>query len=81
MNALASGAQVTLRSLAGAGRQLWLEVTGLFFLLFAIIGGVAALHDYSKHKILSGRLGAAICFMAIFAWFGVSSFYRARRKT
>jgi len=80
VNALASAAQVTLGSLSKVGRLLWLEVTGLFFVAFAVIGGLAAWHDYSKHKTLSSRLAAAICFMVIFAWFGLSSFWRARRK-
>jgi hypothetical protein len=80
LNALASAVQVTLHSFARVGRLLWLEVTGLFFLAFAMIGGLAAWHDYSRHKIFSSRLGAAICFMLIFGWFGLSSFYRAQRK-
>lgn len=80
MNALGSAAQVTLRSLTRVGHLLWLEVTGLFFVAFAVIGGLAAWHDYAKHKTLSGRVGVALCFMVIFAWFGVSSFLRARRR-
>lgn len=80
MNALASAAQVALRSVSRVGHLLWLEVTGLFFVAFAVIGGLAAWHEYSKHKVLSGRLGAALCFMVVFAWFGLDSFWRARRK-
>ena len=80
VNALASAAQVTLRSVSRVGHLLWLEVTGLFFAGFAVIGGFAAWHDYSKHKTLSSRFLAAICFMVIFAWFGLTSFWRARRK-
>jgi hypothetical protein len=80
VNALGSAAKVTLHSAGRVGHLLWLEVTGLFFIAFAAIGALAAWHDFSKHKTLSGRVGAAICFTVIFAWFGVSSFYRARRK-
>jgi len=80
VNALGSAARVTLRSLSKAGHLLWLEVTGLFFLAFAMVGGLAAWHDYAKHKELSGRVAAAISFMLLFAWFGVSSFLRAKRK-
>lgn len=79
-NALASAAQVTLRSVTRVGHLLWLEVTGLFFVAFAAIGSLAAWHEYAKHKEVSGRLAAAICFTVIFAWFGWSSFHRARRK-
>jgi hypothetical protein len=80
VNALASAGQATLRSVSRLGHVLWLEVTGLFFVAFAVIGGLAAWHEYSKHKALSGRFGVAICFMVVFAWFGVSSFWRTRRK-
>ena len=80
VNALTSATQVTLRSAGKVGRLLWLEVTGLFFVFFAAAGAFAAWHDYSRHKALSSRFAAAICFTVIFAWFGVSSFLRARRK-
>jgi hypothetical protein len=80
VNALTGAAQGVLRAAAKLGHVLWLEVTGLFFVAFAVIGGLAAWHEYSKHKVLSGRLGAALCFMVIFGWFGLSSFWRARRK-
>ena len=80
VNALGSAAQVAFRSLSRVGHLLWLEVTGLFFVTFAVIGGLAAWHEYSKYKTLSVRLGAAICFMVVFAWFGLNSFWRARRR-
>jgi hypothetical protein len=80
VNALGGAAKVTLRATARVGHLLWLEVTGLLFVAFAAIGALAVWHNYSKYKVLSGRLVAAICFMVIFAWFGVSSFYRARQK-
>ncbi|MFZ3211769.1 MAG: hypothetical protein WA188_09650 [Terriglobales bacterium] len=80
VNALASAAQVALRSLSKVGHLLWLEVTGLFFVAFAVIGGLATWHDYYRHKMLSVRVGAAICFMVVFAWFGLTSLWRARRK-
>jgi len=80
VNALASATQVTLRSASKVGHLLWLEVTGLFFVFFAVAGAFAAWHDYSRHKTLSSRFAAALCFTIIFAWFGVSSFLRARRK-
>jgi hypothetical protein len=80
VNALTAAAQSVLRSAGRVGHLLWLEVTGLFFVAFAVIGGLAAWHEYTKHKVLSGRFGAALCFMVVFAWFGLSSFWRARRK-
>ena len=80
VNALGSAARVTLKSAGRVGHLLWLEVTGLFFVGFAALGALAAWHDYSKHKVLSGRVAAAICFAVVFAWFGVTSFCRARQK-
>jgi hypothetical protein len=80
VNALGSAAKVSLRSMSRVGRLLWLEITGLFFIGFAALGALAAWHHYSKHKVLSGRVAAAICFAVVFAWFGVTSFCRARQK-
>jgi hypothetical protein len=64
--------------------QLWLEVTGLVFLVMATSGGVALVHEYARYqagKIGFGRVALAICFTATFAWFGVSSFWRGRQKS
>ncbi len=63
--------------------QLWLEVTGLVFLIMAASGGAGAAHEYAKYqagKVGFARVALAICFTVTFAWFGVSSFWRVRRK-
>jgi len=80
VNALASAAQVVLCATGKVGHLLWLEVTGLFFVFFAAAGVFAAWREHSHHKTLSSRFAAAICFAVIFAWFGVGSFLRARRR-
>lgn len=63
--------------------MLWLEVTGFIFLCFAIIGSFAFLREYRAWK-LSGvgqnRMATTLVFTAVFAWFGLSSFWRARRS-
>jgi hypothetical protein len=62
---------------------LWLEVTGLIFLLMAASGGAAWAHEYAKYqagKVGFGRVALAICFTLTFAWFGVSSFLRVKKK-
>jgi hypothetical protein len=62
---------------------LWLEVTGFVFLSLAGIGGIAFAREYAKFeagKTTSGRVILAICFTLTFAWFGITSFWRARRK-
>jgi hypothetical protein len=62
---------------------LWLEVTGLIFLLMAASGAAAWAHEYAKYhsgKGGFGRLALAIGFTLTFAWFGVSSFVRVNKK-
>ena len=63
--------------------QLWLEVTGFVFLVFASIGVVALVREYSAYHVgkgTGGRMAAAAGFSLVFSWFGVTSFWRARRK-
>ena len=84
LNALMSAARATLRSFAQAMHQLWLEVTGTVFLTMAAFGCVALVREYMKYeagRTTAGRLAIAICFTLTFAWFGVSSFLRVRRKS
>jgi len=83
VRAMASAVSTTARSSGRALHQLWLEVMGLIFLLMAVSGGVALAGEYAKYE--AGRTGlghvlVAICFTLTFAWFGVSSFWRARQK-
>jgi len=79
-NALGSAARVTLGSLKRIGHLLWLQVAGLFFLTFAVIGGLAAWHDYAKHRVLSERVAVGLGLLVVFTWFGLSSFWRAQTK-
>jgi hypothetical protein len=81
--ALSSAAATMGRSFGRILHQLWLEVTGLVFLLMAASGGVGAAHEYVKYRAGQaglGRVAIAICFTLTFVWFGVSSFWRVRRK-
>lgn len=76
--------RATARSVGSVLHQLWLEVTGFTFLAMAVVGGMAGVREYGKyqsgHAAGPGRLALAICFTASFAWFGLSSFWRVRRK-
>lgn len=77
------GARVTAVSLGRVLSILWLEVTGFVFLALAGIGGLAFAREYARYeagKASLARLALAISFTLAFAWFGVSSFWRARRK-
>jgi hypothetical protein len=83
LRALSGALATTARAVGRVLHQLWLEVTGLIFLVMATSGGVALAREYSRYqagKIGFGRVGLAICFTATFAWFGVSSFWRVRQK-
>lgn len=59
--------------------QLWLEVTGFVFLALAAVGGLAFWREWTRHNGL-GRLALAAAFALLFGWFGVSSFWRIRKK-
>jgi hypothetical protein len=64
--------------------QLWLEVTGFVFLALASIGALAFVREYEKYRMghsSASRIALAICFALLFGWFGVSSFWRVRRRS
>ena len=83
-NALMGAARTTARSFGRAMHQLWLEVTGVIFLLMALSFAGATFKEYGKyHAGQTGRgtLGLVIFLTMVFAWFGVSSFWKVRRKS
>jgi hypothetical protein len=83
-NALMGAARTTFRSFARAMHQLWLEVTGVIFLLMALSFAGATFKEYGKyHSGQAGprRLELAIFCTVAFAWFGLSSFWKVRRKS
>lgn len=75
--------RVTLRSFGRVLHQLWLEVTGFVFLALAGIGGIALSREYLKYqagRTGPGRVILALAFCLTFGYFGLSSFWRVRRK-
>lgn len=82
--ALRNGLRATTRSVGRVVHQLWLEVTGFTFFVLAVIGGIAGFREYVKYQAGQaeglGRVILAVCFTATFVWFGVSSFWRVRKK-
>ncbi len=82
--AVLAGIRETGRSFGRVLHQLWLEVTGFTFLAIAAIGAMAGVREYGKyqsgHATGPARLVLAICFTASFTWFGLSSFWRVRKK-
>jgi hypothetical protein len=84
VRAATSAVTTTARAFGHVLHQLWLEVTGLIFLVIAASGGATAVHEYTNYqagKVGFARVVVAICFTLTFGWFGVSSFWRVRRKS
>jgi len=82
--ALMKGLHATASSLGKVLLQLWLEVTGFTFFAIAAIGAITGFREYGKYhaglETSPGRVILAACFTLSFAWFGLSSFLRIKRK-
>jgi hypothetical protein len=82
--AILAGMRAVARSFGQVLHQLWLEVTGFTFLAIAGIGALAGMREYGKyqsgHATGPGRLVLAVCFTVSFTWFGLSSFWRVRKR-
>ncbi len=62
---------------------LWLEVTGVFFGLFALTAAIGIWKSRSEFRAgvaVEHRLWFAVGMLALFGYFSVSSFVRARRR-
>jgi len=82
-NALWGAARTTARSFGRVLHQLWLEVTGVLFLIMGLSFGGATVKEYEKYhagRVGPGRVGILVCFTLTFVWFGLSSFWRVRKK-
>lgn len=66
-----------------AGSVLWLEVTGLFFALFAVffIQSAYRTRTFWKQGAEHDHFLLYLALSALFVWFSASSFLRARRKS
>jgi len=83
LRAIYRGSSATLKSVSRILHVLWLEVTGLLFLVLAVVGGGAAVREYHRYAIgtaSTGKMLLASAFALAFLYFGVSSFSRSRRK-
>ncbi|MBV9574883.1 MAG: hypothetical protein JOY93_12590 [Acidobacteriales bacterium] len=81
--AFKNAGQATAFHLGGILRQLWHEVTGFTFLALAAVGGLALGREYFRYhsgKTGPGHIWVAVVFTAMFGWFGISSFWRVRKK-
>jgi len=79
-----AGLRATAASFARVLGQLWLEVTGFTFLAMAAVGAMAAMREYGRyqsgHATGPARLLLAVCFTVSFTWFGLTSFWRVKRR-
>jgi len=84
ISAVMGAVRTTGRSFGRAAHQLWLEVTGAVFLAMAAFGAAAGVREYLKYsagQATASRVAIAACFTLAFAWFGLSSFWKVRRKS
>ena len=78
-----SAARVTLRTFGRVLHVLFLEVAGLIFFCIALVGLTELRRQYVAYaagKIGPGKVIAATVFLLVFLWFGISSFWKARRR-
>jgi hypothetical protein len=78
------GVRATVRAFGHALHQLWLEVTGTLFLAIAAFGALALVREYMKYeagRTTASRVAIAVCFTLTFAWFGLNSFWRVKKKS
>jgi len=83
LGALGAGVRGALQSFRKAAHGLFLEVMGVFFVLFVLVGAGATWRTYgawSEGKIGPGKVVLAVCFTVLFSYFAVTSFWRSRRK-
>lgn len=83
LRATGAGLEATSKAVRRATYNLWLEVTGFFFVVFAVIVGGAGYREYQKH--LAGKADLRQVYLAgalavLFVWFGLTSFWKARRR-
>jgi len=83
VRAATQAAATTGRAFGRVLHQLWLEVTGVVFLIMALSFAGATAKEYGKYhsgQAGRGRVAVAVCFTVTFAWFGVSSFWKVKKK-
>lgn len=57
---------------------LWNQVIGFLFIVLALLPMHSILRDFEKDGT-GPRLALEICFAALMGWFGIVSFWKARK--
>ena len=80
--AVLGGVRATLGHFAAVARRLWHQIMGFVFLVIAAAGVLQSVKEYTAYHaggVAPNRLAVAAGFALVFGWFGVSSFWRARK--
>jgi len=83
VRAIYKAGSVTVQNVSRVLHVLWLEVTGLLFLFLSLVGAAAAVREYHRHLVGTASVGKVLLasvFAVLFGYFGVSSFWRSRKK-
>lgn len=83
LGAVGRGVKASAVHFGRVAHELWMEVTGFIFLAFAAIGATALVREYLKYsagKSTPGHVLAVAAFTVMFGWFGVSSFWRVKKR-
>ena len=83
LRALYRAGSVTTQSVGRVLHVLWLEVTGLFFLGLAFVCGAAAVREHHRQLAGTGSVGKMLLAWGVavlFGYFGISSFWRSRKR-
>ena len=83
MRAATQAVATTGRAFGKVLHQLWLEITGVIFLLMALSFAAGAVREFNKYH--AGQAGLRSVALAggvalLFGWFGVSSFWKVKKK-
>jgi len=57
---------------------LWNQVIGFLFLVLALIPVPSLIRNWGKEGS-GGHIVMSICFITLMGWFGISSFWQARK--
>jgi len=68
------------RPFAHATSVLWNQIAGIFFAMFTLFFFEHTWQIYRAHGLRDGHLLVYAAFALLFAWFTISSFWRAYRK-
>ncbi len=79
---LFAGSSAFLQAVTRVARILFHQVMGFLFLCFGVFIGSKAVHEYRQYSLGQAdrnRFLLAAVFAIIFVYFGLSSFWRARK--